>query len=77
MAIASKADPHLLPVDRTLTRVVILMRLLGWAWMIILILVAMFTAEPQPDIPILVGAMLLGTAGTASDARCSPAGISR
>jgi len=40
------------------------MRLLGWGWMIILILVAMFTAEPEPDIPILVGAMLLGTAGT-------------
>ena len=40
------------------------MRLLGWAWMVILILVAMFTAEPEPDIPILVGAMLLGTAGT-------------
>ena len=64
MAIASEGDPHLLPVDRTLTRVVILMRLLGWAWMVILILVAMFTAEPEPDIPILVGALVLGTAGT-------------
>ena len=64
MAVASEGSPHLLPVDRTLTRVVVLMRLLGWVWMLILILVAMFTNEPPPDIPILVGAMLLGTAGT-------------
>jgi signal transduction histidine kinase len=40
------------------------MRLLGWVWMLILITVAIFTNEPQPDLPILVGAMLLGTAGT-------------
>ena len=65
MAAANEEGPHLLPVDRTLTRVVILMRLLGWAWMVILILVAMFTAFPDPDVRILAGALVLGTAGTA------------
>lgn len=63
MAIADAGRPKLLPVDRTLTRVIILMRVLGWAWMLILIVVAMVTTEPQPDIPILAGAMILGTAG--------------
>ena len=51
-------------MDRTLTRVVILMRLLGWVWMVILIVVAMLTADPEPDVPILIGALVVGTAGT-------------
>ncbi|MGA7226836.1 MAG: ATP-binding protein [Acidimicrobiia bacterium] len=64
MATASEGGSDLLPVNRTLTRVVILMRLLGWAWMVILILVAMFTVEPEPEVPILIGTLVLGTAGT-------------
>lgn len=64
MAVASDGGFDLLPVDRTLTRVVILMRLLGWAWMVILIVVAMLTADPNPDVAILVGTLVLGTAGT-------------
>ncbi|MGA7097674.1 MAG: hypothetical protein WB245_08915, partial [Acidimicrobiia bacterium] len=64
MATASDGGSDLLPVNRTLTRVVILMRLLGWAWMVILILVAMFTVDPKPEIPILIGTLILGTAGT-------------
>jgi signal transduction histidine kinase len=64
VATASEANFDFLPVDRTLTRVVVLMRLLGWAWMVILVVVAMLTAEPEPDVPILVGTLVLGTAGT-------------
>jgi signal transduction histidine kinase len=54
-----------LPVDRTLTRVVVLMRLLGWAWMVILIVVTVLTDDPEPDVAVLVAALALGTAGTA------------
>jgi signal transduction histidine kinase len=64
MAEASHHGSRLLPVDRTLTRVVVLMRLLGWAWMVILVVVAMLTAFPEPDTRILAGALVLGTAGT-------------
>jgi signal transduction histidine kinase len=64
VAVTSETGPELLPVDRTLTRVVVLMRLLGWVWMVILIVVAMVTTEPQPDLPILIGALVVGTAGT-------------
>ena len=63
----------LLPVDRTLTRVVILMRLLGSVWMVILIVVAMLTADPAPDAAILIGALVVGAAGTGIP--CSPRGV--
>jgi signal transduction histidine kinase len=40
------------------------MRLLGWVWMVILIVVAILTADPEPDTAILIGALVLGTTGT-------------
>lgn len=53
------------PVDRTLTRVVILMRLLGWAWLIILAAVAITTGGPQLDDGVVIATMVVATAGAA------------
>ncbi|MCI0677844.1 MAG: hypothetical protein L0Z63_02210 [Actinobacteria bacterium] len=64
MAADSDGSADVLPIDRTLTRVVLLMRLLGWAWMVILVVVAMVTSSPEPDARFLIGALVIGTAGT-------------
>jgi len=50
------------PVDQTLTRVVVLLRLLGWIWLIALVTT---TAIRMPDANrgVLIGAALLATAG--------------
>lgn len=64
MTEASSYGSGLSPLDQTLTRVVLLMRLLGWAWLIILSVVAL---RPSPDVnrEILVGTMVIATAGAA------------
>lgn len=56
--------PALLPVDRTLTRVVLLMRLLGWIWLIILSMVALSISDVI-DVTVVVMSMVVATAGTA------------
>ena len=50
------------PVDRTLTRVVVLLRLLGWIWLMALVTT---TAIRMPDAnrAVLIGAALVATAG--------------
>jgi len=50
------------PVDKTLTRVVVLMRLLGWIWLIAL--VATTAQNPEASRSVLLGTVVLGTAGT-------------
>lgn len=66
----AEANPNarILPVDRTLTRVVLLMRLLGGAWMLI-IAVVVLAGAPQNnedlDAPVVIGLMAIATAGTA------------
>jgi signal transduction histidine kinase len=61
-------DTRILPVDRTLTRVVLLMRLLGGAWLLI-IAVVVLAGTPQNNenlrVPIVIGLMAIATAGTA------------
>ncbi|MGH3649669.1 MAG: sensor histidine kinase [Acidimicrobiia bacterium] len=57
--------PALLPVNRTLTRVVLLMRLLGWIWLLILAVVALSTTRRDINTGVMVGAMVVATAGTA------------
>lgn len=58
-------DKPRLPVDRTLTRVVVLMRLLGWAWLMVLTFAALTIERENIDIPMLVGTMVLATLGSA------------
>lgn len=50
------------PVDRTLTRVVILLRLLGWIWLIALVMTTAIRM-PEANPAILFGAALVATAG--------------
>ncbi len=52
-------------VDRTLSWVVLIMRLLGWVWSLTLIFVALATEEPPPDRGVFIGAALLATGGAA------------
>jgi len=53
------------PVDRTLARVVLLLRLLGWVWMVALTLTALRSdRSPFPDDAVLVGAIALATFST-------------
>ncbi|MFZ0012734.1 MAG: ATP-binding protein, partial [Acidimicrobiia bacterium] len=59
----NRRGPAQPPVDRTLTRVVVLMRLLGWAWLIVLTVVALSTSSPGPDTAVVVGTMVLATLG--------------
>lgn len=55
-----------LPVDRTLIRVVVLMRLLGWIWLLILSLAVLTTTDVEArGGGILAGTIVLATAGTA------------
>lgn len=52
------------PVDQTLTRVVLLMRLLGWVWLLLLAFESLRSAsglEPA----VVWGTVVIGTAGTA------------
>lgn len=64
MAEANRGESVLLPVDRTLTRVVLLMRLLGWAWLLILAVVALSTDGSRVNLSVLIGTMVLATVGT-------------
>ena len=50
------------PVEKTLVRVVLLMRLLGWAWLVLLVLTTA-VADTGADGAILLMTVLVGTAG--------------
>lgn len=53
------------PVDETLTRVVLLMRLLGWVWMVALALTELNNVGSPPDRPaVLYGALAVSTLST-------------
>lgn len=55
------------PVDDTLARVVLLMRLLGWLWMVALTLTVLNEdVSPSPDTAVLIGAIVLASAATVS-----------
>lgn len=51
------------PLDATLVRVVLLMRALGWAWLMVLGVVTLVT-RPNAEEPLVIGSMVLATAGT-------------
>lgn len=51
------------PVDTTLTRVVLLMRLLGWGWLVVIGIVDLSPPDPGVDVGIVIGALALATAG--------------
>lgn len=51
------------PIDQTLTRVVLLMRLLGWVWLVILFFAAVSPGSSGNQL-ILWSTVILGTAGT-------------
>lgn len=51
-------------LDRTLTRVVLLLRFLGWAWMLGLTAVTLGGQDSDADQATLVAAMVLATLGT-------------
>lgn len=60
-----------LPVDATLRRVTVIFRLLGWAWMLLLVVVTLITDEDAEPV-VVAGAMVLATlwtAGTMAAAR--------
>ncbi|MCZ6456051.1 MAG: hypothetical protein O6650_02250, partial [Actinobacteria bacterium] len=46
------------PVNETLTRVVVLMRLLGWAWLIALVVTTMFDVK-EANKAVLAGAAVI------------------
>lgn len=50
------------PVNETLTRVVVLMRLLGWAWLIALVVTTMLDVK-EANRAVLAGAAVIATAG--------------
>ena len=50
------------PVNETLTRVVVLMRLLGWVWLVALVVTTMLNVEEANEV-VLAGAALIATAG--------------
>lgn len=58
-----QGDSALPPVDQTLTRVVLLMRLLGWIWLLILAFVALGTSG-DVNTGVVVGTIVVGSAGT-------------
>jgi signal transduction histidine kinase len=67
VVVADQGD-RALPVDTTLTRVVLLMRLLAGVWLLIIAVVALARAtEDNPDlnVPVVVGVMVVAAAGTA------------
>jgi signal transduction histidine kinase len=59
------ADQGVLPVDITLTRVVLLMRLLGGVWLLIIAVVVLVGDAPGVNAGLVVGIMVLGAVGTA------------
>lgn len=52
------------PVDQTLTRVVLLMRLLGWIWLMILAIVVLGSETGDLDSGVVWGTIALSSAGT-------------
>lgn len=58
-----QGDSALPPVDQTLTRVVLLMRLLGWIWLLILAFVALGT-NGEVNTGVVAGTIVVGSAGT-------------
>lgn len=52
------------PLDSTLVRVVLLMRGLGWAWLIVLGIVTLVTGPDDLDTGIVVASMVVATGGT-------------
>ena len=63
MTVAEPRDLARLPVDRTLTRVVLLMRLLGWAWLIVLTVSVLATRRGKVEVTVLAATMVLATLG--------------
>lgn len=62
MTAPGQGSASLPPVNQTLTRVVLLMRLLGWIWLLMLALVALGTSDTV-DSSVIVGTMLMATGG--------------
>ena len=50
-------------IDKTLTNIVVLLRVLGWIWLVILVIVAMFDKKLEPDRVVLTAAIVTATAG--------------
>lgn len=65
MAWVERGPLALPPIDQTLKRVVLLMRLLGWVWMVILIPVALSDPRADADPRILLTAGATATVGAA------------
>lgn len=66
MRIEDEAVASLPPVNVTLTWIVVLMRVLGWAWMIALTLISLGPDEVsgvEPETAVLVVAMVMATVG--------------
>lgn len=53
------------PLDATLVRVVLLMRTLGWVWLIVLGVVTLVTGPDDVDQTLVAVSMVVATAGTA------------
>ncbi|MEA2002010.1 MAG: hypothetical protein U9N84_09030 [Actinomycetota bacterium] len=64
MARSPRQEHRDLPVDGTLRRVVVLYRLLGWAWMVILVVLTPRN-DPGANMTIAFGALALATGWTA------------
>lgn len=52
------------PLDATLVRVVLLMRGLGWAWLMVLAVVTLVTKPNDVDAGLIVASMVVATVGT-------------
>ena len=67
MAAAERGNAAL-PVDTTLIRVILLMRLLGGVWLLMIAVVALTRApqdNPDLNLPVVIGLMVIGVGGTA------------
>lgn len=64
MALTRSGSATVPPVNQTLTRVVLLMRLLGWVWLLILAFASLGSADGI-DPAVVWGTLVIGTAGTA------------
>lgn len=64
MAVTRSGSATVPPVNQTLTRVVLLMRLLGWVWLLILAFASLGSADGI-DPAVVWGTVVVGTAGTA------------
>lgn len=66
VAEAERVEFERLPVDRTLIRVVLLMRVLGWVWMLVLAVSFLMTNDVEATgAGVLMGTIALATIGTA------------